>query len=492
MKRTRNETATLIFPHQLFEEHPNLDTDRSVILIEDPRFFTDFAFHTYKLILHRASMQAYKEHLLSNGYEVLYIEFDNTIPILKKILQTKGVTTLYCVDMVDHTLEKKYKDLCNQLKIELIVANSPGFLTTSEIVEKTFGSKKKFLMHSFYIQQRKRLRILVTDGKPVGGTWSFDAQNRKALAPGTKIPTLWLPKINAYVKEAQKYIKKYFPNNPGSTDDFFYPVTFSDARQWLNDFLKHRLATFGDFQDAIDPQHPYMFHSLLSPLINIGLLTPSYVLQETLHYAKKHTIPLNSLEGFIRQLIGWREYVRAVYMVHGEKQRSENIFGHTLKLSPSWWTATTGIEPIDTTIKQVLKTGYAHHIERLMILGNFMLLSRTDPNEVYKWFMELFIDAYDWVMVPNVYGMSQFADGPITMTKPYISSAAYIQKMSAYPAGEWCTIWTALYWNFLTINKKFLSKNGRMLFAYKALSTMKKETLKKHIDIAHNFFKTLS
>jgi deoxyribodipyrimidine photolyase-related protein len=215
---------------------------------------------------------------------------------------------------------------------------------------------------------------------------------------------------------------------------------------------------------------------VLTPALNIGLITPSEVLRITLDFAKENNIPINSLEGFIRQIMGWREYIRAIYELEGVKQRNSNFFELGRRIPESFYNATTGIEPIDDTIRKVLSTAFTHHIERLMILGNFMLLSEFHPNEVYKWFMEMFIDAYDWVMVPNVYGMSQYADGGLICTKPYISSSNYILKMSNYKKGEWSEIWDSLYWRFLYNHKEKLTDNPRMSMM---LRTLEKIDIKK-------------
>jgi deoxyribodipyrimidine photolyase-related protein len=201
---------------------------------------------------------------------------------------------------------------------------------------------------------------------------------------------------------------------------------------------------------------------MLTPMLNVGMITPKYVLERTIHMSAAHAIPLNSMEGFARQIIGWREFIRGVYIIKGREERTRNYWGFTRKIPRSFYNGTTGIVPVDDTIKKVLKTGYCHHIERLMVLGNFMLLCEFDPDEVYRWFMELFIDAYDWVMVPNVYGMSQFADGGMLSTKPYISGSNYIMKMSDYPKGEWQTTWDALFWRFMDVHRSFFLQNPRL------------------------------
>ena len=234
------------------------------------------------------------------------------------------------------------------------------------------------------------------------------------------------------------------------------------AKNALNLFLEKRFLDFGSYEDAISTEYRFIFHSVLSPAMNIGLLTPNEVVKASLDFSDHHSIPLNSLEGFIRQIIGGREFIRGIYEVKGTYQRTRNHWNFTKKIPEEFYSGNTGIDPVDDTINNIMKYAYSHHIERLMILGNIMCLLRYDPDEVYKWFMELFIDSYDWVMVPNVYGMSQFADGGIMSTKPYISGSNYIMKMSNYKKGEWNLKWDALYWNFINDHKAFFQKNPRM------------------------------
>lgn len=259
----------------------------------------------------------------------------------------------------------------------------------------------------------------------------------------------------------------------------------------LDDFLKHRFQKYGVYQDAILRQDSFLFHSLLTPALNIGLLTPKEVVDRALKAADKNKVPLNSLEGFIRQVVGWREFIRGVYVHAGRKQRTVNYWKHTRKIPETFWTGETGIEPVDVVIRRVLKTAYAHHIERLMILGNFMLLCEFDPDEVYRWFMELFIDAYDWVMVPNVYGMSQFADGGVMATKPYISSSNYVLKMSNFKKGPWCEIWDGLFWRFVDKHKKFFAANPRLNMMNRQLAKMKEEKKVRLFKAAEQYLESL-
>lgn len=491
---------TLIFPHQLFENNPALKRSAQVFLIEDPLFFGDkrykLNFHKNKILLHRASMKFYQDYLIRQGYDVTYIEYANVkkdlrVDYLIEIFKKTSVRKINYVETVDYILNKRIRKLSSKLKIELFEYPSPMFLTEKPIITDFFSDKQNYLMHSFYIFQRKRLNILVENGKPVGGKWSFDAENRKNLPKNILIPQPLKFEENVYLKEAKEYVEKNFSNNLGATEYFNYPVTFEQARKSFLDFLDNRFLNFGIYEDAIDKSNNTLFHSVLTPALNIGLITPSEVLNITLDFAKENNIPINSLEGFIRQIIGWREYIRAIYELEGVRQRNSNFFDLSNKIPKSLYDATTGIEPLDNTINKLLSTAYTHHIERLMILGNFMLLSEINPNEVYKWFMEMFIDAYDWVMVPNVYGMSQYADGGLICTKPYISSSNYILKMSNYKKVEWSGIWDALYWRFLYKNEKKLKTNQRMGMIYKILDKLNKNEIISKINTANQFSEKL-
>ena len=222
-------------------------------------------------------------------------------------------------------------------------------------------------------------------------------------------------------------------------------------------------------------------------MLNCGLLSPNFIINETIKFADQHEVPINSLEGFIRQIIGWREFIRAVYELKGTEERTRNYWNFTRSIPASFYDGTTGIEPIDSTIKKILKTGYCHHIERLMVLGNFMLLCEFNPDEVYKWFMELFIDAYDWVMVTNVYGMSQFADGGLMATKPYISGSNYLMKMSNYEKGEWQKTWDALFWHFMNKQRVFFLQNPRLGMLVKTFDKMPIEKQNEHLKIANTY-----
>lgn len=365
------------------------------------------------------------------------------------------------------------------------------FLSPDDWIEDVMGGMKKPFMKTFYEAQRKRMNILLEkDGKPVGGKWSFDAENRKKLPKTQPVPKPYAAPLDQVVSAAQKWTKERFPDAPGIRDNFNYPSTRQEALKAMSLFFENRFELFGDYEDAISTRVRVMFHSVLTPPLNIGLITPQEIIEAALDAAeKKPKIPLNSLEGFIRQIIGWREFMRIIYLRHGVMERKENFWNFTREMPPAFYDGTTGIEPIDHTIQTLLEDGYTHHIERLMVLGNFMLLCRIHPDAVFKWFMELFIDAYDWVMVPNVYGMSQFADGGVFSTKPYISGSNYIRKMSDFPKGNWCETWDGLYWTFIEDHREFFASQYRLSMMVRLLDKMPDEKRAFHRENAEDFIK---
>lgn len=479
--------ALLIFPHQLFEAAAEQAGEATVYVIEDDLFFGQYKFHQKKLVLHRATMQIYfKKHFSRKGRYLDHKEVPDMSALAHR-LKLDGVGRVRFYDLVDDWLENRLAHALTEAGIEYEPLESPGFICTKAICAKYFKGKDKYLLHHFYVGQRKRMNLLMNNGEPAGGRWSLDQENRKKIPKGESIPSIRWPNEHKEVKAARVYVKESFAEHYGSTDDFCYAVTREDALMMLEDFLEKRFDKYGVYQDAMKSEESFLFHSLLTPSLNIGLLTPDEVIERVVDYGHNHSIPLNSVEGFVRQVIGWREFIRGVYNFSGRKQRTQNYWKHQRKIPESFWQAKTGIEPVDIVIRRVLKTGYAHHIERLMILGNFMMLCEFDPDDVYLWFMELFIDAYDWVMVPNVYGMSQHADGGLMATKPYISSSNYVRKMSDFKKGPWCEIWDGLFWRFIDKHRKFFSENPRLNMMVAQLDKMRADKKKNLLNIAEDY-----
>ncbi len=486
----------ILFPHQLFEENILVSTCDTVYLVEEWLFFRQYHFHKRKIAFHRASMTFYENYLQSKNIKVLYIDAFHELADVRKLipyLKTKGVNALEYIDTTDYWLEQRINKACRTNNVAVNKNQTPLYLNATEEIAAYFSDKKRFFQTDFYKHQRQTRNILVDkDKNPTGGKLTFDDENRLKYPKGKTAPVTKFLKPGPFTTEAIAYTKKHFPDNYGNLDtDFIYPTCFAESKNWLQAFLKSRFAEFGAYEDAIVQNENFLHHSVLTPMLNVGLLTPQFIIDEALYYATNNNIPLNSLEGFIRQIIGWREFIRAVYQLKGTTQRTNNYWRFTKKIPPSFWNGTTGIEPVDSTIKKVLETGYCHHIERLMVLGNFMLLCEFDPDEVYRWFMELFIDAYDWVMVPNVYGMSQFADGGLMATKPYISGSNYLMKMSDYKKGEWQIVWDALFWRFMHTHRSFFLQNPRLGILVKSFDKMPEAKQQAHLTNAEQFLNTL-
>lgn len=487
---------SLLFPHQLFEKNPALKKGQPVFIVEESLFFDQYNFHKQKLVFHRASMKAYSSFLQGEGYAVTYIESlekNAEIRNLLSSLKEQLITEIHYADVTDCWLQQRLSTQAGQLNLTLVIHPSPLFLLTRDEISTYFKNRKRFYQTDFYTQQRKHFKILVDEKlQPLGGHWTYDGDNRLKYPKGKTPPEIHFPEVNEFWTEAVWYVEKNFASNYGEiSNDFIYPTTYTESRTWLNQFLQSRFAEFGDFEDALVASENVLHHSVLTPMMNIGLLTPNEVLGQAIAFANKNAIPLNSLEGFVRQILGWREFIRGVYETVGVRERTTNYWNFQRKIPESFWSATTGIAPVDDTIKKVLATGYCHHIERLMVLGNFMLLCEFDPDEVYKWFMELFIDSYDWVMVPNVYGMSQFADGGLMATKPYISGSNYLMKMGDYKKGDWQPIWDGLFWRFMHTHRDFFLKNPRLSMLVKTFDKMPEEKRNEHLRKANDYLKTL-
>lgn len=466
----------IILPTQLFEYNNFLKKMDKIFIIEDPFYFTSKKFHKQKLILHRSSMKLYFDKLKLHYDNVYYMEFNN---IDYNYLLSNNI---HIFDPIDKPILNKFKN-ANKLTIY----DSPAFLENiSQLTEyrNKFTNKKNYYHDNFYKWQRKRLNILIDENnKPIGGKWSFDKLNRnkydkKYIEP--KIKTY----SNKYIDEATIYINTHFNDNFGLVEDFYYPINHEDAKLHLQYFIKFKLTDFGKFQDGISKTVIYGSHSILSPLLNIGLITPEFVLNEIMKNYNENNII--AIEAFIRQLIGWRSYVRFIYYFHGDDMMKMNKLNHKNKLPLSWYSGNTNISIINDMIFKVKKYAYLHHIERLMIMGNIGILFQINPNDLYNWFMICFIDSYEWVMIPNIYGMSQYSLTDISMmSRPYISSSNYIKKMSDYKYEKWFDLWDALYWFFIYTHKELLSKIYSTAIQVKLLNKMSNDKLNKYIEIAN-------
>ena len=423
----------IVLPHQLFEKKYLPKNISKVYLWEHKQYFTKYKYNKKKLILHRASMKLYNDYLKKQGFKTQYIEYTDLIDSKKSYIM---------FDPIDKLNFKKYK---------ISYLESPNFLLTKYIYNEYRQKTDKFLFNNFYIFGKKKINVIPT-------IKSQDKDNRKKIPKSLKLPKLSHQHTKTekeYINEAKKYVSKHFSKNPGSIENFIYPISHSTSKKWLKLWIKTKFKLFGSYQDSIHNEQSFLFHSVLSSSINIGLINPTYILGIIKKDKKK--IPLNSYEGYIRQLF-WREYQRYCYIYYDFKPKK--YFSNNNKLTKKWYYGKTGIKPVDDCIIKGFENGYLNHIERLMVVGNFMVLSGLKPLEGFKWFMEMSCDSYDWVMEQNVLDMVFFVSGGVTMRRPYMSSSNYVLKMSNYKKDEWCEKWDKMY-------KKFKRKNKSKLWKFR-------------------------
>ena len=486
----------IILGNQLFhpkylKEHKCTD----VFMAEDYGLCTFVKHHKLKLYFFLTSMRDYRDELEEQGIKVHYHDLNSRksnetyIQCLKEFIKKKGLEEINIFEIEDKPVEKEIHALAND-GISIKEHKSPMFLFPRETFEQFHDGKKIFRMASFYKFARKQLNILIeNDDEPLGGKWSFDEENRKKIPKGLELPKLPSFDQSTHHQEVVDLIEKKFIDHPGVLEKIWFPTKRKEANKALSFFLKERIENFGIYEDAMLEKENFLFHSTLSPLLNIGLITPKEIIDNSLKVFKKNDVPLNSVEGFIRQIIGWREFIRGIYQVKGDYQKKVNFWGHKNKLTDSWYEGNTGIIPLDDCIKTTLKDGYHHHIPRLMVISNIMNMCEIDPDEIYKWFMEMYIDSSDWVMIPNVYGMATYSDGGLMSTKPYTCGSNYFIKMSNYKRGEWCDIVDGLYWRFTDKHRSFYEKNARMGFMTRTLDRMDPNRKKMIFKEANKFIK---
>lgn len=494
-----------ILPTMLFQYNDILDTINDAYIIEHAVFFKMYNYNKLKLVMHRATMTFYKDYIKKKyKCNVYYINYDDDI----NNIFIKGYEEIHMYYPHDHHIMTDINELCKKHKIKLITHESKMFITSNKLLEEYYNinKNKQLLQTNFYKWQRKRLNILMENNEPTGGRWSYDKDNRQKFEDNIKEQYKKQNITNKYIIKAKQYIDKHFYNNYGTTE-YYLPVTFNDAKKHLKEFINERLSLFGKYQDAVKDDILFGYHSLLSPLLNTGLLTPKYVIDKVLEKYKKEPKKNNieTIEGFIRQIIGWREYCNYTYIYYYKHDNIINQFNNNYKLDKNVWykgTKTTGIEIIDKLINKVIKIGYLHHIERLMYIGNFMMIIKTDPREVFKWFQCMFIDSYHVFMYPNVYGMSQYASKYRITTRPYISSSNYIIRMSNNKKKcnkitikkkeyYWNEIWDALYYNFIEDNKEILKRNYFFAGIISKINNTSLNKKKMRIELAKEFMKKI-
>ncbi len=455
-----------ILGDQLLSEHPALQDTRHIVLVESLERLRQRPYHKHKLGLILSAMRHYAAHLREQGYTVDLRQAPDFVSGLRDHLVETGSSALVTMAAADYDTRQMQQRLAEQLSVEVEVLPNSQFL-----VEQYPPKRSPKRMEGFYRDMRRHTGLLLDDnGKPEGGQWNLDKENR-APYDGRPVPAPRSFAPDDLTRAALEDVKRWCPDALGSTAGFALPVTRAQALEALEDFIAHRLADFGPFEDAMHSHEPLLFHSRLSPLVNIGLLQPLEMAQAAADAYRAGKAPLNSVEGFVRQVIGWREYMYYRYWELMPDLRTVNDWQHT-RVLPAWfWSGDTRMHCLHHALTRALRDGYSHHIERLMLLCNFAMLAGLRPQAVNDWFLECYIDAYDWVMLPNVLGMGLHADGGKVATKPYIASASYIHRMSNYcgdcaynrkaRSGVDACPFNTLYWNFLLTNEERLRANPR-------------------------------
>ena len=479
----------IVLGNQLFpiKNLKSFKDEHVFFMCEDYGLCTYEKHHKHKILLFLSAMRSYADDLKKNKYKIIYKKIEDKDfkesyeDKLKKIISSNKIQEVSFFEIEDKKFEKRIISFIKKLNIKINMISSPMFMCSREDFKEHIELNKNNLMANFYKYIRKKNNILIEgNDQPIGGKWSFDKDNRKKIPKDTKIPLF--PKINEtkHTQVLKPIIENMFSKHSGSTDNFWLATDVNDVNKLLNFFIKEKSNLFGDYEDAVTQQDNIVFHSALSPYLNLGLVTPDIIIKKILSHHDKTPIKLNSLEGYIRQILGWREFMRGIYQNYSHDMENKNYFNHTNKMRKSWYEGNTGLPPLDHAITNADRYGWSHHIERLMILSNIMNLCEIKPVIVYKWFMEMFVDSSDWVMVPNVYGMGLYSDGGIFATKPYICGSSYFLKMMDFQKGEWCDTMDGLYWRFINKNRKFFLSNARLAMMVRVFDKMKTER-KKHI-----------
>ncbi len=463
------QRLNLILGDQLFPDISALPTEAPIFMREDFGLCTRFLHHQQKIVLFLSAMRHRRDELRADGWEVIYQELDPADQrTFGEALAELGAEEIHLFEPSDPAFEETWPD-----PERLVTHRTPAFLICDAEWRSFRQRKPRGIMADFYrIQRLERRWLLEPDGGPAGGQWSFDAENRKPMPKGRSGPPIPWIEPDDRTRDAIRLVSEAFPSHPGRAEEFRWPVDRAGALAWLDDFILQRLPDFGAYEDSMSANADTLWHSLLSPLVNLGLILPGEAVEAAIRAYKGGWAPLNSVEGFVRQVGGWREFVRRIdieYRASGFEFRGQ---GEGRRLAACWREGGTGLPPLDAVIGRCQRLGWAHHIERLMVAGSLLMMVEADIDEAYRWFMEMFIDSAEWVMRPNVYGMSLFADGGLLATKPYISGSAYILKMSDYPKGSWCDAWDGLYWRFVHRQRRLFEENPRSRMALGTLERM--------------------
>lgn len=468
------DLALLILPDQLnLTKFPRNLLARSPLLVwvESLAYANLIPHHRQKLTYILSAQRHFVVECAQQGYEVLYIFSPNSYShAIAQLLTVNPSMQLTYMQPAEWDTRQELAALQSELGARLQSIPNRFFLADSEQFKSKIG--KGYRLETFYRQMRKSTGWLMDGDRPTGGKWNYDHQNRKKLPKQVIIPPIKSYTPDPITQEVMALVTKTFPNHFGNLNNFAYAVTRSQALELVNQFIEQRLAQFGDYEDAIAQDQPFLFHSVLSPYLNNGLLLPEEICIQAIAAYEQGLAPLNSVEGFVRQILGWREYIRVYYEAMMPAVRQSNHFQFEHHLPQLYWNGKTELACLASAVKNVITYGYSHHIQRLMVLSNFSNLTFTDPRHLNHWFWSAYVDAYEWVELPNVLGMATFADGGILASKPYVSGGNYINKMSDHcrhcpydvqqKTGAKACPFNYLYWNFVDRFRQDFNENGRV------------------------------
>lgn len=505
------KTLRLVLADQLSMSLASLqdcDTDSDWILLAEVKNEASYVKHHKKKIAFLFSaMRHFACELTDLGYQVRYTRYADKNNAGSLFGEVQRAVEDLDIESVDLTFPGEYRVLEDmqswqeKLKRPVTIRDDDRFLSSPEDFAKWADGRKQMRMEYFYREMRKSTLHLMDGNEPAGGKWNYDSANRESLPKDISIPPPTQFSPDDITQDVIALVEQEFSDHFGKLDDFHFAVTRTQALQVLDVFVEERLVNFGDYQDAMAEGEAWMFHSHISFYLNCGLLLPSEVIELAESAYRNGRAPLNSVEGFIRQVLGWREYVRGIYWYKMPEYKDKNFLEASRRLPGFFWDANTKMNCLHQCIKETQQNAYAHHIQRLMVLGNFMLLAGIHPDEVNEWYLIVYADAYEWVEMPNVNGMILFADGGLLASKPYAASGAYINKMSDYcrnchysvkeKNGEQACPFNYLYWDFLDRNREKLGNNPRLGMPYRTLSKMKDDKFRMIKRDSELFFKAL-
>lgn len=506
------KTLRLILGDQLTHSLPslrNIDVKNDIVMLcETMEEATYVKHHKQKIVFTFSAMRHFADELQKKKFNVYYVKIDDKDNLGSFDTELIKAIKKFNPDRVELTFPGEYRLLKKFLawqkssEIEITILEDDRFFCSIDEFKQWAKNKKQLRMENFYHIMRMKHHILMDkNNHPSGGRWNFDKENRKPLQNTVTIPNRKKQKCDPITKNVIATVSKLFANHFGELDTFNWAVTRKEALECLENFIEKILPNFGEYQDAMNESSPFLFHSLLSPYLNAGLLLPNEIckLAEAAYHAGN--APLNSVEGFIRQVLGWREYVRGVYWLKMPEYAELNYFDAKRHLPWFYWSGETNMNCLHTAIKQTSENAYSHHIQRLMVTGNFALLAGIDPKEVCEWYLIVYLDAYDWVELPNTLGMSLYGDGGFLGSKPYAASGKYIQRMSNFcknciydpkeTIGEKACPFNSLYWDFLDRNQKLLRYNQRLTYTYATWNKMSVAKRKLILEQAQQFLSGL-